>query len=167
MKSFVHFATRRKLLILLLFIIILAIIVYFAKKLNYLEGATAADKHAPTKAQCNAKGMVIWNKRCQDSKYCEQNGMTLDNLSCINPTADQCKSRGMILSNERCRPIPVPSTTSPEGSVDTCKQKYIDIRGNAFCPNLEVTCVNSLSSKLKKEPDYINMTYVNGVCSSK
>jgi len=135
-------------------------------KLNYLEGATAADKHAPTKAQCNAKGMVIWNKRCQDSKYCEQNGMTLDNLSCRKSSDAECKSRGLILLNGKCRPVPVTSIIYPEGSVDTCKQRYIDVRGNVFCPNLEVNCVNLLSSRLKREPEYINMTYVNGKCSS-
>ena len=153
MKSFVHFATRRKLLILLLFIIVLAILVFYMNKLNYLEELSAWEKHNMTTKKCQKikKDLFFYDGACRDPSYCEKNGMALatDRLSC-----NKLAPNG-------------PSTTSPEGSVDTCKQQYIQTRVNTSCPTLEVNCVNLQSSRLKKDSDYINMTYVNGVCSSK
>jgi hypothetical protein len=123
-------------------------------KLNYLEGLSAWDKHNMTTKKCKKinENLFFYDGACRNPNYCLTKGMILapNGLSCVTP---------VLAPNG-------PSTTSPEGSVETCKQQYIDKRVNKVCPNLEVNCVNRQSQILKKNTDYINMTYANGKCSS-
>ena len=154
MKSFVHFSKKHNLFLLLIFIFILAILGFYMNKLNYLEELSAWDKHNMTTTKCRKinKDLFAYDGACRYPSYCSTKGMD------IAPNGRSCVTRVLA---------PGPSTTSPEGSIVTCKQQYINTRVNTLCPTLEVNCVNLNSSRLKRDLDYINMTYENGICSSK